>query len=47
MTGQQIADAALAADRARRAALARGDSAMAAAHDREAAELCERLHRQP
>lgn len=44
MTGQQIADAALAADRARRAAMARGDSAMAAAHAREVRELCERMN---
>lgn len=44
MTGQQIADDALAHDRARRAAERRGDPATAAAHDREAADLCARLN---
>lgn len=44
MTAQQIADAALAADRARRAAERRNDPATAAAHDREAAALLARLN---
>lgn len=44
MTSQAIADAALVADRARRAALARGDAATAAAHDREARALLARLN---
>ena len=39
MTNQQIADMALAEDQARRAAERRGDSATAAAHDREAERL--------
>lgn len=46
MTAQEIADAALAADRGRRAALARGEAATAAAYDREAGELCARLNRE-
>ncbi len=43
MTAQQIADAALVADRARRMAERRGDAATALAYDREARELIARL----
>lgn len=45
MTTQQVADAALIADRARRAAEARGDRAAAEGYGREIAALCERLAR--
>lgn len=44
MTSQAIADAALVADRARRAAERRGDAATAAAYDREARALLARLN---
>lgn len=43
MTSQAIADAALVADRARRAAERRGDAATAAAYDWEARALLARL----
>lgn len=43
MTNQALADAALAADRERRRAERRGDTATAAAHDREARGLIERM----
>lgn len=44
MTSQAIADAALVADRARRAAERRGDAATALAYDREARALLARLN---
>lgn len=46
LSSQQIADMALEEDRARRAALARGDMAKALEHDREADSLCALLNRE-
>ena len=40
MTAQEIADMALSEDRAHRAALARGDTATALAHEAEMISLC-------